>query len=114
MKYSVSANSVIIVGDSIVKYLTGSEISKKNYIKIKANPDVTTEDIFDYIKPSILKKPDVLLVHLGTNELTNGINTMNKIRKVAATVDEMDNERTLSWVFLQLLFGTMLTNLMKL
>ena len=110
----MSANSVIIVGDSIVKYLTGSEISKKNYIKIKANPDVTTEDIFDYIKPSILKKLDVLLVHLGTNELTNGINTMNKIRKVAATVDEMDNERTLSWVFLQLLFGTMLTNLMKL
>ena len=95
----MSTNSVIIVGDSIVKYLTVSEISEKNYIKIKANPDVTTEDIFDYIKPSILKKPDFLLVHLGTNELTNGKSTMNKIRKVAATFDEMDNERKLSWFF---------------
>ena len=110
----MSTNSVIIVGYSVVKYLTGPKISKKNYIKIKANPDVITEDIFDYIKPSILKKPDFLLVHLGTNELTNGINTMNKNRKVAATVEEMDNERKLSWVFLQLLVGTMLTNLMKL
>lgn len=104
---------MVVIIDSIVKYLTGPEISKKNYIKIKANPDVTTEDIFDYIKPSILKKPDFLLVHLGTNELTNGINTMNKNRKVAATVEEMDNERKLSWVFLQLLVGTMLINLMK-
>ena len=95
----MSTNSVIIVGYSVVKYLTGPKISKKNYIKIKANPDVITEDIFDYIKPSILKKPDFLLVHLGTNELTNGKSTMNKIRKVAATFDEMDNERKLSWFF---------------
>ena len=33
-------NSVIIVGDSIIKNLTGSEISKKNNIKIK-NPGAT-------------------------------------------------------------------------
>ena len=86
-------NSVIIVGDSIVKHLTGPRISKKNNIKIKTNPGATTEDIIGYIKPSIRKKPDFLLVYSGTNNLTNGINTMTKIWKVVATVEEMENER---------------------
>ena len=107
-------NSVIIVGDSIVKHLTGPGISKKNHIKIKTNPGATTEDIIDYIKPSIRKKPDFLLVHSGTNDLSNGINIMTKIRKVVATVEEMDNEKKLSSVFLQLFVGKTLTKLMKL
>ena len=92
-------NSVIIVGDSIVKHLTGPGISKKNNIKIKKNLGATTEDIIDYIKPSIRKKPDFLLVHSGTNDLTNGINTMTKIRKVVAPVEEMDNERKIKLGF---------------
>ena len=83
-------NSVIVVGDSRVKHLTGPGISKKNHIKIKTNPGATTENIIDYIKPNIRKKPDFLLVHYGTNDLTNGINIMTKIRKVVATVEEMD------------------------
>ena len=77
----------------MIKHLTGPGISKKNYIKIKTNPGATTEDIIDYIKPSIRKKPDFLLVHSGTNDLTNGINTMTKIWKIVATVEKMDNER---------------------
>ena len=57
------------------------------------------EDIIDYIRPSIRKKPDFLLVHLGTNDLTNGINTMIKIRKVVATVEEMDHEKKIKLDF---------------
>ena len=98
-KSSPTNNSVIIVGHSIVKHLTGSGISKKNQIKIKTNPGATTEDIIVYIKPSIRKKPDFLLVHSGTNDLTNGINTMSKIWKVVATVDEMDDERKIKLGF---------------
>ena len=92
-------NSVIIVGNSMIKHLAGPEISKENHIKIKTNPGSTTEDIIDYIKPSIRKKPDFLLVNSGTNNLTNGINTMTKIRKVVATVEEMDNERKIKLGF---------------
>ena len=69
-------NSVFLVGHSTVKYLTGQGISKKNHIKIKTNPGARPEYIIDYIKPSIRKTPDFLFVHSGTNDLTNGINTM--------------------------------------
>ena len=44
---------VTIVGDSIAKHLTGPGISKKNHVKIKTNSGETTEDIIDYINPSI-------------------------------------------------------------
>ena len=94
--------------------MTGPGISKKNHIKIKINPGATTEDIIDYIKPSISKKRDFVLVHSGTNNLTNGINTMTKIRKVVATVEKMDNEREIKLVFFQLFIGKTLTKLMKL
>ena len=107
-------NSVIIVGDSIVKHLTGPGISKKNNIKIKTNPGATTGDIIDYIKPRIRKKPDFLLVHSGTNDLTNGINTMTKIRKVLPRWRKWIMKEKLSWVFLQLFVGKTLTKLMKL
>ena len=72
---------------------------KKNHVKIKINPGAATEDIIDYVKPSIRKKPDFLLVHSETNDLTNGINTMTEIRKVVATVEEMDNERKIKLGF---------------
>ena len=52
-----------------------------------------------YIKPSIQRKPDFLLVYWGTNDLTNQINTMTTIRKVVATVEEMDNERKIKLGF---------------
>ena len=107
-------NSVIIVGDSIVKHLTGPGISKKNNIKIKTNPGATTKVIIDYIKPSIRKKLDLLLVHSGTNDLTNGINTMTKIRKVLPRSRKWIMKEKLSWVFLQLFVGKTLAKLMKL
>ena len=98
-KSVLTKNSVIIVGDSMVKHLTGPGISKKNNIKIKTNPGAATEDIVDYIKSSVRNKPGFLLVHSGANDLTNGINTITKIQKVVATVEEMDNERKIKLGF---------------
>ena len=49
---------IIIVADSIVKYLTVPGISKKNHVKVKTNPGATFENIINYIKPSIRRKPD--------------------------------------------------------
>ena len=102
-KLVATKNSVIIVGDSIVKHLTGLGISKKNNIKIKTNHGATTDNIIDYIKSSIRKKPDYLLVHSGTNDLANGINTMTKTRKVVAAIKEMDKERKIKLGFFSII-----------
>ena len=36
--------------------------------------------MLDYIKPIALRKTDTLIIHTGTNDLTNGVNTREKLR----------------------------------
>ena len=75
-------NSLIIVRDLMLKHLKKPRTSKKNHFKFKKYSDVNTENICNYIKPSIVKKPDFSVVHSGTNDLTNRISTMTKILEV--------------------------------
>ena len=54
---NVNNKRTTVIGDSMVK-------SAKS-----GNPGCNTEDIADYIKPIIRRKPDITLVHTGTNIL---------------------------------------------
>ena len=46
--------------------MTWHRISNENHINIKTNSGAKTQDICDYIKASICRKPDILLIHSGT------------------------------------------------
>ena len=59
---------------------------------MSSHPGATTDDIIDYIKPTIRQKPDIVIVYSGTNDLTKYVNTMNRVRKVVAAVKEIDTE----------------------
>ena len=74
----------------MVKHITGPGISKNDQVQVKTHPDATTENIIDYIKPTIRQKPDIIIIHSGTNDLTKDVNTMSRVRKVAAAVIEID------------------------
>ena len=54
----------------------------KSNIKLITHLRSSTEDMLDYIKPTERRKPDTLIIHTGTNELSNGVNTM-KIEKTS-------------------------------
>ena len=58
---------VFIVGDSVIKNITCTEISRENIIKMRPHPGATTIDICDYIKPELRQKPEVVIVHCGKN-----------------------------------------------
>ena len=81
---------IVIIGDSIIKHVNGREVSRNNIVKVRSHPGATTEDLIDYVKPSVRKKPKMVILHTGTNDITNNINTMQKIRKVINTVREND------------------------
>ena len=88
---NVNKKRVTVTGDSIVKFVKFEKLSDENYItNTRTNPGCTTEDIADYIKPIIRRKPDIILVHTSTNDLTNSVNTMSKVRKIVKAVEEMD------------------------
>ena len=69
----------MVVGDSLVKYVRREELSsKKNNVKVITHLGSTTEDMLDYIKSIARRKLDTLIIHSGTNDLTNGVNTRKK------------------------------------
>ena len=45
------------------------------------HPGCSLEDMVDYVKPGVRKKPDTLIIHVGTNDLTEDVNNTKKVRK---------------------------------
>ena len=95
----------MIVGNSLVKYLRREELtSKKNNVKVITHDGSTTEDMLDYIKPIARRKPDTLIIHTGTNDLTNGVNTMKKVRKLVKVVREIDESEKIKIGFSSVIY----------
>ena len=82
---STSKKEIIIVGDSMIKNANGPEVSKGNSVNIRCHPGATTDVIIDYVRPTARKKPDMIIIHTGTNDIQNNVNTLQKVRKVNTT-----------------------------
>ena len=78
--------------------------SKKNNVKVITHPGSTTEDMLDYIKPIARRKPDTLIIHTGINDLTNGLNTMKKVRKLLKVVSEIDKSEKIKIGFSSVIY----------
>ena len=87
-----NTKKVFIVGGSIIKNITGTGISRTNTVKMRPHPEATTADIYDYIKPELRHKPDVIIIHCGTNDIENEINTVKKTKKLVKKIDEYDKQ----------------------
>ena len=60
---------IIVAGDSILKSLHGWMMTRSKSVKIHSFPGATTEDMVSYLTPLINKRPDHILLHIGTNNL---------------------------------------------
>lgn len=66
----VPATSVII-GDSMVKNVHGWSLGKDvgRRVVVKSFSGATTSDMSHYLKPTLTKKPDQIVLHVGTNDI---------------------------------------------
>ena len=55
------------MGDSILSQIREDKLCKKGTIKVRCFPGVKFEDFYHYAIPLINKKPDLILLHMGTN-----------------------------------------------
>ena len=76
----------------MVKHKTGLGISKNDQVQVKKHPRATTDDIIDYIKPTIRQQPDIVIINSGTNDLTKDVNTMSRVQKVVGAAKRIDTE----------------------
>ena len=79
---------IIIIHDSMIECVNGWGISRSSSVKIRSHPGATTEDIIDHIRPTAQKTPKMMVIRSGTNDITNKVNTLEKIRKVINAIKE--------------------------
>ena len=46
---------IVIIGDSMIKYINGREISRSSSVKIRSHSGATNEDLIDYVRPTARK-----------------------------------------------------------
>ena len=74
----------------MIKHVNGREVSRDDSFKIRCHPGATTDDIIDYVRPTTSKRTDMIIIHTGTNDIQNKVNTLQKVRKVITTIKEID------------------------
>ena len=64
---------ITILGDSMVQKVKGYQLAKslsnKNRVVVKSFAGATTSCMHHYIKPTLEKDPDIVILHTGTNDL---------------------------------------------
>ena len=81
--------NVAIVGDSMLKHINPAQLrrSTRNFTtQIRTFPGAKVSDMEYYVKPTLARAPDHLILHVGTNdvrqssvqEITNAISTLGQ------------------------------------
>ena len=60
---------IFLVGDSMVHDIKGWLLSRNKTVKVYGFPGSTTEDMESFLIPLLKRKPDQILLHVGTNDL---------------------------------------------
>ena len=60
---------IFLVGDSMVRDIKGWLLSRNKTVKVYGFPGSTTEDMESFLIPLLKRKPDQILLHVGTNDL---------------------------------------------
>ena len=71
-----------IAGDSMLNGIHEKGMSKNYRVKVNNFPRGTSATILENIDQLVKSKPDCLIVHAGTNDLANGTNLLNQVKKI--------------------------------
>ena len=85
--------TVAIIGDSMVLSSKEELLSnKKHQVKVRRCRGATVEDMFDYVKPILKRKPDYVVLHVGFNNAKDmtSRNILAKLLQLKTTVLDSD------------------------
>ena len=76
------SSKVVIIGDSMLSNINSRGLSKSKEVDVLNFPGATSSDVLTKIDDVLNKKPASLIVHVGTNDLTNDINLLSNVKKI--------------------------------
>ena len=84
--------NVFVVGDSMSNKIRERGISKQHSVKVKNFPGTTTERINEEFNNILQSKPNLIIIHAGTNDLATKINPL-AFSNVIVGKDKVNLER---------------------
>ena len=84
-KRSKTHENVIIIGDSMLNYIISRDLSKSKKVTVINHPGATSGVIEEELEATVKENSKIktLIVHAGSNDLTNNINTLRSVKKYA-------------------------------
>ena len=74
---------VIVIGDSMLNNVNSRGLSKSKNVEVINFPRATSTDIVENIDEiPENQQPKSLIIHVGTNDLTNDVNLLNNVKKI--------------------------------
>ena len=55
----------------MLRYMDETHMSRKFHVKVKLFPGGKISDMHHYLIPILIKKPDYIVLHAGTNDVVN-------------------------------------------
>ena len=77
---------VVVAGDSLLNGISEKGLSRDHQVTVKNLPGGTTEKVLEEIEDLVADKPDCIIIHAGTNDITNSINSLNSVKKIVKDV----------------------------
>ena len=95
--------SIIVTGDSMIKNIKGWLMSRRKPVHTYSFPGATTEDMEFFLKPLIARKPEEIVLHIGTNDLSSysAEQVTGNIMKLTAEVEKHNIKCTVSSIIIQ-------------
>eukprot|EP00112_Aurelia_sp_Birch-Aquarium-sp1_P005100 Seg158.2 transcript_id=Seg158.2/GoldUCD/mRNA.D3Y31 product="hypothetical protein" protein_id=Seg158.2/GoldUCD/D3Y31 len=62
-------NTILVVGDSMINNVDERKLGRRYQTKVRSFSGATTTDLEDYLKPLLRKKPDKIILVVGTNDI---------------------------------------------
>ena len=87
------------IRDSMLNGIHDRGMNKDENIKVKIRkyPGASSIDILDHIKPSLRKGPEQIIIHAGTNDISNNTNYLKNVKKIVKLVKETCKDTKLSF-----------------
>ena len=57
-------------------------------MKVRKYPGASSEDMLDHMNPTLRKKPDEIVIHAGTNDITKNINYIHNVKAMVKKIRE--------------------------
>ena len=86
------------ITDSLLNGIYEKGLSKNHGVKVNIIPGETSDAILDKLDDFLENKPDGLIVHAGTNDITKGKNLLNNVKKILKQAKKLSSNTKVAFL----------------